>query len=449
MTVSAEHREALLIGNATCRDRVLPSPRADIEALAASLTRRGFRTNLHHDLDRKRLGPTLERFAQGVPTGGTALVYYSGHILQGQRNGKQANVFLPVDSSHLDFEARDSGEYSVAELLELLHTTGGGSCQIVLIDVASGLSRTGKLPPKSLLGSSARPGQVIAPSAAKPRLASRLTELLDRPGGMIEAIETASVWSLQTLETGTRLPATGSIAISAPATPRLGTKAGDEWVNARGMVFCWCPPGKHTAGFWLGKFKLTRRDSRLFSRKGIASENAIASDKNHPMDRIPPRKIGAYLKALNEAETQAGRLPARWEYSLPTEVEWEYACRAGTTTRFYFGDDRSFLPLHGNFADRSLLGYSYTATTLDDKTPLLARVGTYRANAWGFHDMYGNLWEFVGTPGTKEHVARGGSWVSVAGHCSSLSRLPLEETSGANRPARNFLGYRLILRPKP
>lgn len=444
----SEHRAALLIGNATYEKHALPTPYADVQAVATALTRRGFRTTVVLDVDAERLGEALERFAQSVPTRGTALVYYSGYAMQGERNGKRTNFLLPVDASVRNLKILEKSRYSIMDLLELLHAKSGAGRQIVLVDgayehpdrprdVPLGLSRPDELVQNSLLGFAAPPGQLIERRGTLSLMASTLTQRLNESTGLREAVETASGWSATTFDPGLELAARASVAIASPTLLRPGTKVGDEWVNAGGMVFCWCPPGKHTRGFWLAKFELTRRES------GLSSQRTLASDKNHPIDMIHPREIAAYLKALNASETEAGRLPTDWKYSLPTEVEWEYACRAGTSTRFHFGEDRRALPLHANFADESLLGWSYTDNALNDKTPQLARVGEYRANPWGIHDMYGNLWEWV-EPHGDEWIVRGGSWVSIPDHCSSASRWRLE-----NHRARNFLGYRILLKRKP
>ncbi len=472
----AEHRVALLIGNAAYERTAPPtSPHPDLQAVRAALARRGFRTTVLRDLGARCLAEALERFAAGVPTRGTALVYYRGYAFEGEREGRKASFLLPVDAG-----ARSPGEigesgYRVTDLPALLHTKSGAGRQIVLVDGVShpdripgpspSLSRSEELAPNSLLGFASYPARATGRGATAASTKSRWTRILDDSMGLIEAVETASAWSTKTLASGGGAPAVASVAVSSPCELRPGARAGDEWVNARGMVFCWCPrrqntekggPAPHGRGFWLAKFELTRRESELTSamasalsgdhgaaRTRVASRKAMASDKNHPMDMIHPSEMEACLKALNASEAAFGRLPAGWEYSLPTEAEWEHACRAGTRTRFFFGDDRAALPRYANFADKSLLGWSYTEYTLDDKTPQLALVGKYRANPWGLHDMYGNLCEWVESGG-EEWVGRGGSWVSVPRDCCSSARRSFDK-----RRARNFLGYRIVLRQKP
>jgi formylglycine-generating enzyme required for sulfatase activity len=134
-----------------------------------------------------------------------------------------------------------------------------------------------------------------------------------------------------------------------------------------------------------------------------------------------------FCEALTTREIAAGRLPKGLVYQLPTEAQWEYACRAGTTSSYSFGDDASRL---GEYA-----WFDANAWDIDEK--YAHRVGTKRENAWHLYDMHGNLWEWcrdwyeeklpggraplVSTVGSFR-VFRGGSWYSSPQGCRSAFR---------------------------
>jgi sulfatase modifying factor 1 len=129
-------------------------------------------------------------------------------------------------------------------------------------------------------------------------------------------------------------------------------------------------------------------------------------------------------------------------YRLPTESEWEYACRAGTTTRFYNGDKEDDLRAVGNIADASLkrkwLAVTWTMSW-DDGFPYTSPVGKFAPNAFGLHDTLGNAWEWCSDWYHKDYpqgatrdpqgaatgtlrVTRGGAWSTQPKFCRSAFR---------------------------
>ena len=144
------------------------------------------------------------------------------------------------------------------------------------------------------------------------------------------------------------------------------------------------------------------------------------------MEKVSWDDIQKFLTRLNAQ--QAGNIPEGWAYVLPTEAQWEYACRAGTTTAYSWGDD----------INSSLANYAYDG--FDTGLQQTSDVGQYSANPWGFFDMHGNVWEWtadayasystgaqtdpfnVGTTGSAR-VNRGGSRDRSGAYLRSAYRL--------------------------
>jgi formylglycine-generating enzyme required for sulfatase activity len=213
-----------------------------------------------------------------------------------------------------------------------------------------------------------------------------------------------------------------------------------------------------TSGFWLGQFPVTQgeyeavmgsRPSQFTAcpplRTGEpdrAMSMAILLDRTWsrlPVEQVSWAEAEAFCHKLTQREFEEGRLPAGFRYTLPTEAQWEYGCRAGT-----LGDR------YGPIAE--IAWFDQTATA-EQTYP----VGCKAPNAWGLHDMLGNVWEWCADwyeerlPGGRvsDHrgpssgslrVRRGGSWFYVADYCRSTYRCWIS-------PVARFdnLGFRLAL----
>ncbi|SHG47833.1 formylglycine-generating enzyme family protein [Massilia sp. CF038] len=141
-------------------------------------------------------------------------------------------------------------------------------------------------------------------------------------------------------------------------------------------------------------WKLAATDWGVENGKVSWNSPANAPSEFHPVMCVSWEDAHAYLKWLS---SQTGR-----SFRLPSEAEWEYAARAGSSTRYPFGDDPAMLCQHANVFDRSgkpaitkLAGKSGKAIDCDDGAELTTVVGMYAANAWGLHDMLGNVGELV------------------------------------------------------
>ena len=173
----------------------------------------------------------------------------------------------------------------------------------------------------------------------------------------------------------------------------------------------------------------------------------------HPVVNVSWNDAVAFAEWLGRKEGKT--------YRLPTEAEWEYACRAGTTTRYFHGDDAEALAEVGNVEDataREKYPDWKSAIAARDGFVYTAPVGRYRPNAWGLHDMHGNVWEWcwdwygkdfykasrvddpAGPLEAADRVIRGGSWSSSPHFCRSAIRR--RDTPGLRN---SLLGFRLAL----
>lgn len=163
------------------------------------------------------------------------------------------------------------------------------------------------------------------------------------------------------------------------------------------------------------------------------------------MGERPSQFRGAFRPVENvsaaDCEVFCRKLSARTGKTcvLPTEAQWEYACRAGTTARFSFGDSPEDLHKYGNYCDRSCSSQmAWQDKDHDDGFDETAPVGSYLPNAWGLYDMHGNVWEWCrdgysryenanrldpnGPTGDTQRILRGGAWLSDDMSCRSARR---------------------------
>ncbi len=308
------------------------------------------------------------------------------------------------------------------------------------------------------------------------------------------------------------------MTLSLPEWLTPTTTPEKEITNDIGMKLVWIPPGtfsmgspadekdrdtdetQHlvtlTRGFYLGKYEVTRGEFRKFveddkyvteaekdgrggfgydpeqkafcQRKEFNWRNTgFAQTDVHPVVNVSWNDAVAFCRWLSCKEGKA--------YRLPTEAEWEYACRAGTTTRFEFGDDERNLKQAANIADLSLKAkwdYSnlnnkdvqkyltewFEKVSWDDGYAFTAPVGQFKANQFGLYDMHGNVWEWCqdwygdypdravtdpsGPSEGSPRVFRGGGWSHWGRYCRSAFR-------GGDSPADRFdsLGFRVAQVP--
>lgn len=256
--------------------------------------------------------------------------------------------------------------------------------------------------------------------------------------------------------------------VLAERTPKvLSTKinveykpAGPPITNSIGMRLAWIPPGTFqmgsdhgrpnekpihsvtiSKGFYMGIYEITQKQYQTAMGTNPSRFKDTSDDENEfKFDELPVESVSwdeavEFCKKLSQKEGKT--------YRLPTEAEWEYACRAGTTTVYCFGDR---------------IDHRFRIRCKEDGIKHTSGVGSTHDNKWGLHSMHGNVWEWCqdiydkdyysrssendpqGPISGKYRVIRGGSWQRPARICTSSFRL------GANPGYRSDgCGFRIVM----
>jgi formylglycine-generating enzyme required for sulfatase activity len=315
-----------------------------------------------------------------------------------------------------------------------------------------------------------------------------------------------------------------------------GREAGQSMQNGMGTAFRWCPPGEFwmgsseaekqsfarwgfstadetrhrvtlTKGFWLSENETTQEEWAAVMGRSILDQakRALEDDteyvklgnktvrelhglnrRDDPMGMVNAegpsvpvywvswKEAVQYCERLTKKERSSGSLPVGWKYALPTEAQWEYACRAGSRTAIYSGELRILgvnnapaldeIAWYGGNSSKGYRGRGFDTAVWPSKQypggiAGIRRVGQKRPNEWGLHDMLGNVDEWCGDWYEKDitgahtnpmggksgvyRVNRGGSWdmVAVCGRAAYRG--------GGIEPGRrsNSLGFRPALVP--
>lgn len=271
---------------------------------------------------------------------------------------------------------------------------------------------------------------------------------------------------------------TGKLAYKAPAFNLTMFQDNDPDENLLGMEFIFIPAAEFKMGspftekrrklwespvhavniknaFWIGKYQVTQEQWQ----KVMGNDPSYFKGEKFPVENISWLEAQAFIQKLNflvasrknspdkTPEESQENIKINFIYRLPTEAEWEYAARAGTTTSYFFGEDESKLKAYAWFLENSGL----------ETHP----VGLKKPNPWGLYDMYGNVGEWVqdefhidykGAPtdgrawensfpnvSTPVRIRRGGGWNGNAGSCRSAERL-----FAAQDKKLNSLGFRIV-----
>lgn len=519
----AQDRVALLVSNSNYDEQTLPHVKDDLPTLAKALRDAGFEVTVKENVD-KNLDLELEAFARACPDGGVSLFYFAGFGNRFQRkvtekgtrpDGTEEKVeslvwdtgIQPIDEPARDF-------LRLSEIAEIFSRESTARLHVLLFDCAVGNEKTpagerglGRIAASqfpSALVCYAMPPEKVLESGSQSMLADSLARHVTEKGreigeAMAEVREDVAqrtggkqqVWydfSLPIDATVALVPSTRR-TIHTSKLPPENPQLGDEWINGLGMVFCWCPPGSfrmgvedpqsHQAedappvdvtiseGFWIGKYEMA---CGTFRRMGKGPKGTpIVEHSNIPLTNIngPGALDMGKMIVERSDEKKEGRIPEGWEYRLPTEAEWEYACRAGSSSLYSFGDSVDELCRYANYADRSLhedddtFWYS-DVDNVDGVGLRPAALGSYLPNPWGIHDMHGNVTEYCGDryspvlpggtdPKVRDNdgnqiVLRGGAWCSTPQYC--LAGFRHKRKVSHNDRGAIHLGLRMVLARK-
>lgn len=208
-------------------------------------------------------------------------------------------------------------------------------------------------------------------------------------------------------------------------------------------------------GYWLGRFEVTQAQWSVVMGTNPSEFSELGPDA--PVENVSWEDAMRFCRRVTRRERAWQRIPSQYSFRLPTEAQWEYACRAGTTTAYAWGNrfpegicnaENS----EGTGEDGNVATFHKQGRPVSSSMP----VGTFEPNAWGFYDMHGNVWEwchdwyadYPAKPETEPNgpdtgeikVLRGGSWFSGKGRCRSANR---DWGDPGNR--YHDLGFRLAL----
>ncbi len=503
----------------------LANPANDAREVAVSLRGAGYEVTEVVDGTGKEMGVALRAFALAGRSATTAVFYYAGHgfEVEGHNYLAPVDAELAVDDSLSDealdaalgFALDDETLPLESVLAEMRKEVAG--LKLVVLDCCRdnpfartrswARSRSGggglagvneaQLPEGSMLVFSGEPGQQVPDGTGNhsPFTEAMLNEMSSAGGIPILTVFTGVAtkvkgqqkpWikfdgtgqSLHAFSTMALLPGPAvpvSMTKTDPAVPKVppvnrgieGARSG-EARELGGVPMIWCEPGEFlmgspeeeegrgeietlhrvtlTSGFWIARTELTQAQweeamgttIRKMAKLGTDNKGLKGEGPDFPMYYLNWSDAQEYLEKLNTSHAP----PEGWRWDLPTEAQWEYACRAGTS-----GPHAGELDEMAWFEENS-----------GSKTN---PVGAKAANAWGVHDMHGNLWEWCrdwfgddvyedgqtdpqGADSGEYRVTRGGSWNFDGKICRSAYR-------GASSPdERGFIiGFRPALVQSP
>lgn len=449
--IQSEQRVALVIGNSAYESAPLRNPVNDARAMSKVLRGLGFEVTEKENLTQKEMKKEIQAFGQRIQKGGVGLFYFAGHGMQ--VNGR--NYLIPVGAQiehekQVEYEAVDVGNV----LAEMDYARN--RLNIVILDAcrdnpfarsfrSSAMGLAGiNAPTGTLVAYATAPGSVAVDGAGENGLyTGEVIKAMTVPGMKIEdvfkqvrsAVREATQgrqvpWESSSLEGDFYFAGPAPSVTSTPARESAAAPAASLSVATRsepagrsikswkepitGAEFIWVPGGCFLMGsptsepsrepdegpvhevcvdgFWMGKTEVTNAQFRHF--------NASHSSRDYQGISLNGDNQPAVYVTWEDATSFAQWLTAQnggqYRFRLPTESEWEYACRGGTESIRYWGDDASRACEFENVGDQTAMrrwGWD-DVHDCDDGYGGTAPVGTFQPNPFGLHDMLGNVWEW-------------------------------------------------------
>ncbi len=488
--VNAEQRVALIIGNGAYENAPLKNPVNDARAIAGALSGMGFEVVKRENLDQKEMKREIQAFGQRLLRGGVGLFYYAGHGMQ--VNGR--NYLIPIGAhieheKQVEYEAVDAG----AVLSEMDHARN--RLNIVILDACrdNPFARSFRSTAQGLASMNAPSGTLIAYATAPGSVAGdgegahgiytgELVKTMQIPNLKIEDVFKIVRTNVREITQGNQIPwessslegdfffklspdngahaqvaepVTSAPALQVAQLPRsegpVQTISQRTWKEpVSGIEFVWVPGGCFFMGtpqdeegrdndetpvhevcvgdFWMSKTEVTNGQFKKFQPEHSSREYQGLSLKG---DEQPVVYV-SWRDAVDFAQWLTNKNGGQYKFRLPTEAEWEYACRGGTETARYWGEDPEGACVHENVADLTA-GRQLGLTDIhhcEDGYAATAPVASFQPNPFGLYDMLGNVWEWCldqydaagyfrherdnpvikDSRGNAERVIRGGYW---------------------------------------
>ncbi len=254
----------------------------------------------------------------------------------------------------------------------------------------------------------------------------------------------------------------------------MGSPTSEVWLHYLVSNPRYSDEVQHTvrvSGFYISRYEVTQGEylavvgrNPSYFRNGVVPHpddfvrgtgRAVTDELRHPVERVTWHDAMKYCYLLNRRE---GRLGSGWKYRLPTESEWEYACRAGTSTPFHYGPDLVSGMANFDGGGEYIGGVGIRENLNGVYLGRTSEVGSYEPNAFGLYDMHGNVWEWCldwygsyptgsvvnprGPRSGSERVMRGASWHGYADSSRSAKRSRVDPSFRATD-----VGFRPVLAP--